>query len=76
MLTNLKILRVKYDLTQEEMAVKCGVSRTAYNLIEKGKSGGSGRFWQNLQKEFPNENINELAEKSQKTERVNNEIQN
>lgn len=62
MLTNLKILRVKYDLTQEEMAAKCGVTRTAYNLIERGKSKGSGRFWLAVQKQFPNENINELSE--------------
>ena len=61
MLTNLKILRVKYDLTQEEMAAKCGVTRTAYNLIENGKSKGSGRFWLEVQKQFPNENITELS---------------
>lgn len=61
MLTNLKILRVKYDLTQEEMAAKCGVTRTAYNLIERGKSKGSGRFWLSVQKQFPNENITELS---------------
>lgn len=67
MLTNLKILRVKYNLTQEEMAVKCGVSRTTYCLIEKGKSNGSGQFWLTLQKEFPNENINELSEKVTKS---------
>lgn len=68
MLTNLKILRVKYDLTQGEMAALCGVTRTAYNNIENGKSGGSGRFWKAVQKEFPNENINELSKA-----RANNE---
>lgn len=61
MLTNLKHLRVEYDLTQEEMAVKCGITRTAYNLIENGKSKGSGRFWLAVQKAFPNENITELS---------------
>lgn len=62
MRTNLKILRVKYDLTQEEMAAKCGITRTAYNHIENGKSKGSGQFWLAVQKQFPNENINELSE--------------
>lgn len=61
MLTNLKILRVKYDLTQEEMAAKCGITRVAYSLIERGKSKGSGRFWLEVQKQFPNENITELS---------------
>ncbi len=61
MLTNLKILRVKYDLTQEEMAAKCGVNRITYHKIENGKSKGSGRFWLAVQKAFPNENLTELS---------------
>lgn len=61
MLKNLKHLRVEYDLTQEEMAAKCGITRTAYNLIERGKSKGSGRFWLAVQKAFPNENLTELS---------------
>ena len=61
MLTNLKILRVKHDLTQEEMAAKCGVTRSAYTRIENGKSKGSGRFWLSVQKQFPNEDLNELS---------------
>ena len=61
MLKNLKHLRVEYDLTQEEMAAKCGFTRTAYNLIENGKSKGSGRFWLAVQKAFPNENLTELS---------------
>lgn len=45
-------LRVDHDLTQTDLAEKCGVSVGTYNLIENGKRRGSKTFWQTLQKIF------------------------
>lgn len=42
-------LRVDHDLTQTDIAKKCGVSISTYNLIENGKRRGSKKFWQTLQ---------------------------
>lgn len=52
MRTNLKILRVKNNLTQEEMANRIGCTRTTYSSIEKGERNGRQSFWVNLQKAF------------------------
>lgn len=52
MRTELKVLRVKNQLTQKELADKVGVSLTTYNLIENGSRRGSVKFWQTLQQEF------------------------
>lgn len=49
---NLKIERVKNNLTQQQLAEKLGVSVGTYNLIENGKRRGSISFWNNIQKEF------------------------
>ena len=48
----LKVFRVKQNLTQQEMAEKTGVSVTTYNLIENGNRRGSQEFWLNLQNIF------------------------
>ena len=48
----LKVLRVRNNLTQPLMAEKLGVSKSTYNLIEQGKRRGSAEFWLTLQKEF------------------------
>lgn len=48
----LKVFRVKHNLTQKEMADKTGVSVSNYNLIENGARRGSQTFWLSLQKEF------------------------
>lgn len=48
----LKIFRVKQNLTQKEMADKTGVSLSTYNLIENGRIRGSQEFWVTLQNEF------------------------
>ena len=48
----LKIFRVRNNLTQQEMAAKTGVSVSTYNLIENGNRRGSQVFWLTLQKEF------------------------
>lgn len=37
MLNNVKIARVKKDLTQQELAEKVGITRQTVSLIEKGK---------------------------------------
>ena len=52
MRTELKVLRIKSNLTQKELAEKLGVSYPTYNLIEQGKRKGSTEFWANLQKAF------------------------
>lgn len=48
----LKVLRVRHNLTQPQMAERCGVSLTTYNFIEQGKRRGSQQFWLTLQREF------------------------
>lgn len=49
---NLKFLRIKNDLTQEQMAEKLEVCKATYNFVETGKRQGNTEFWQNLQKAF------------------------
>lgn len=49
---NLKVLRVKHGLSQEEMAKRCGVGRDTYAKIEQGKRDGKQVFWYTLQDEF------------------------
>lgn len=49
---NLKVLRIRNKLTQDEMAYKCGVSRATYSRIEKGKINGKPTFWAKIQREF------------------------
>lgn len=49
---NLKMLRVKHDLTQEEMAEKIGCDRGTYASIENGSRDGRLAFWQELQQAF------------------------
>ena len=52
MRTELKILRIKNQLKQAEMAEKLGVSLSNYNLIENGKRRGSQDFWLTIQRVF------------------------
>lgn len=52
MRTELKVLRVKHNLTQKELADKVGVSNPTYNLIEQGKRKGSADFWLAIKKVF------------------------
>lgn len=61
MRTNLKLLRVKYGFTQAQMAMRLGISRTAYINIEKGRSKGSIDFWLGVKRAFSEEDIEELA---------------
>lgn len=48
----LKILRIKNDLTQRQAAKLLGVSLATYNLIENGNRRGSVDFWNEVQKQF------------------------
>lgn len=48
----LKVLRTKSNLTQNQMADRLGVTRVNYLLIENGKSNGTLKFWDRLQSEF------------------------
>ena len=52
MRTNLKLLRVKNHLTQDQMACECGVSRCTYAGIESGRVRGADKFWTALQNRF------------------------
>lgn len=49
---NLKIFRVKKNLSHEEIAQRIGFSRAAYSAIEAGKREGRQAFWVALQKAF------------------------
>mgnify|MGYP003297277410 CR=1 FL=1 len=49
---SLKILRVRNDLTQEEMARRLTMSRQAYAKIENGQGDGNITFWSKVQREF------------------------
>lgn len=49
----LKMLRAKYDFTQEKMAMRLSVSRTTYCNIENGRSKGSMTFWLGVMRAFP-----------------------
>lgn len=58
--TNLKLLRVKHGLTQEEFAALIGCNRGTYSAIESGKRNARGMFWRAIERTFPAENIEEL----------------
>lgn len=48
----LRLFRLAQDLTQEEMAKRCGVSRVSYIKIERGERNPRPEFWLKLQSEF------------------------
>lgn len=52
MRTNLKVFRVKHNLSQEEISEKIGCKRATYSAIECGKRNGQQNFWKKLQKAF------------------------
>lgn len=60
--TALKMLRAKYDLTQDEIAKRLGVVRSTYHNVENGKSKGSMLFWLRVKTEFPEINIEDVAQ--------------
>ena len=52
MRTNLKVFRVKLNLTQQDIADKIGVTRATYSAIETGIRNGRQFFWNELQRVF------------------------
>lgn len=52
MRTELKILRIKKKLNQNEFAKKVGVSSSTYSQIERGAINSSQDFWTKLQEAF------------------------
>jgi transcriptional regulator with XRE-family HTH domain len=70
MRTNLKLFRIKHNLTQAEFAEKLGCTASLYSVIEVGKRNGSMTFWQNLQQAFNVEDSKmwELTKVEQKQE--------
>lgn len=52
MRTNLKVLRVKENLSQGEAAEKLGFTRATYSSIEGGTRAGSQKFWCKVQETF------------------------
>ena len=49
---NLKIFRIRRNLTQADMAARVGYDRAAYALIESGARNPSIEFFMNLQEAF------------------------
>ena len=56
----LKVLRVKLGLTQQQMADKIGCDRSTYIAIENGQRKGSVNFWFKFQAAFPSADIRGL----------------
>lgn len=54
---NLKIFRVKHDLTQEEMATMLGVSVAHYGSVERGIYDPSYKMMATFFKLYPQENF-------------------
>ena len=54
---NLKIFRIKHDMTQEEMATKLGVSVAHYGSVERGIYDPSYKMMETFFKLYPQENF-------------------
>lgn len=52
---NLKVFRVKQDLTQEELAKKLGVSVSHYGAVERGTYDPSYKMMSNFFRLYPQE---------------------
>lgn len=50
--TNLKVFRVKNNLTQAEIAKLIGVDRQVFAAVESGRCEGRQKFWCGLQTAF------------------------
>lgn len=64
---NLKLFRIKLDLTQLEMAEKLRCSFSMYSLVERGARDGTLSFWENIQQTFniPSTEMWRLMEKEE-----------
>ena len=49
---NLKLLRIKKCLTQEEVSAALGYKEAYYGHVERGSQRGSAVFWNRLQNFF------------------------
>lgn len=60
---NLKIFRVRHDLTQSDIANRIDYDRQGYSAVENGKRNPSIDFFMNLQNAFdiPDEEMWELT---------------
>lgn len=60
--TNLKVFRIKMQLSQAAISEKIGCQRSTFAAIENGKRNGRQAFWNGLQAAFnlPNEVMWEL----------------
>lgn len=47
--TELKVLRARRNLSQEEAAAMLGVSRQVYSSVERGSRKGTPELWQRIQ---------------------------
>lgn len=52
MRTNLKIFRIKKQMTQSAISEKLGYSRATYAAIENGVRNGRYTFWEDFQTAF------------------------
>ena len=57
---NLKAFRTSLNMSQREIAVKLGITKSAYWQIENGVINPSYKFLERLAKAFPNVNINKI----------------
>lgn len=49
---NLKVERVKRNLSQKEVAVLVGCNRVTYSMVERGERSGTHDFWKAIQSIF------------------------
>lgn len=52
MRTNLKVFRIKKQMSQTEISARLGYSRATYAAIENGVRNGRHTFWQDFQAAF------------------------
>ncbi|AVJ48881.1 hypothetical protein [Lactobacillus phage PMBT4] len=55
--TNLKVFRIKHNLTQEELAEKLGVSAAHYGSVERGTYDPSYKMMASFFKLYPQESF-------------------
>lgn len=48
----LKALRIRHDMSQQEMANILGVNRSTYAMIERGQRRGNDAVWAALKEKF------------------------
>ena len=54
---NLKVFRIEHDMTQEELAVKLGISVAHYGSVERGTYDPSYKLMDTFFKLYPQENF-------------------